>query len=103
MRMQSRAFSWAASVAKYLAMPASRSARSPDAFFWAAWTAAEDARGGGAVAVEDELRRLDALVAELLRAGHRDRQAGELRHLGRLLDDEAGHAGVRRVGGGGGG
>ena len=36
--MQSSAFSCAASVAKYFAMPASRSARSPDAFFWAAWT-----------------------------------------------------------------
>ena len=36
--MQSSAFSCAASVAKYLAIPASRSARSPRAFAWAAWT-----------------------------------------------------------------
>ena len=35
--MQSSAFSCAASVAKYFAMPASRSARSPEAFRRAAW------------------------------------------------------------------
>ena len=55
--------------------------------------------GGRAEPVEDQLGRLDALVAELLQPGHRDRQPGQLRDLGLLLDDEAGHARVRRVGG----
>ena len=59
--------------------------------------AAEDARGRSAEAVEHELGRLDALVAELLRARHRDREARELRHLGLLLDDETGHARVGRL------
>ena len=54
-----------------------------------AGVAAEDARGRGAEAVEDELGRLDTLVPELLRAGHRDRQAGKVGDLGLLLEDEA--------------
>ena len=62
---------------------------------------AEDALRRAAVAVVDELRGLDALVAHLLDLG-RDRQPGEVaRVLGRprfLLGDEAGHARVRRVG-----
>ena len=61
--------------------------------------AAEDARRRRAEPVEDELGRLDALVAELGEARHRDLEAGRVR-LGLLLDDEARHPGVRGLGGG---
>src|SRR3954452_6062842 len=63
--------------------------------------AAEDAVGGGAVSVEDELGGLDALVAHLLEL-RRDVEAlevaGVLADAGLLLGDEAGHALVARVG-----
>ena len=63
--------------------------------------AAEDAVRGSPVAVEDELGRLDALVAHLLDLG-RDVEAlvraGVLTDAGLLLADEAGHALVPGLG-----
>ena len=63
--------------------------------------AAEDVLGGAAVAVEDELGGLDALVAHLLelrRDGEAGVVAGVLADARLLLGDEAGHALVARVG-----
>src|SRR3954467_13148031 len=63
--------------------------------------AAEDVPGRAAVAVEDELGRLDALVAELLDL-RRDVETGvlarPLRGARLLLGDEARHAAVARLG-----
>ena len=63
--------------------------------------AAEDVLGRDAVAVEDELGRLDALVAHLLDL-RRDREAGVLAGVladaRLLLADEARHAAVARLG-----
>ena len=63
--------------------------------------AAEDVLGRAAVAVEDQLGRLDALVAHLLDL-RRDVEArvlaGVLADARLLLGDEAGHAAVARVG-----
>src|SRR5215211_5719858 len=63
--------------------------------------AAEDHPGGALVAVEDQLCRLDALVAHLLDLGrHVEARvvAGVLRRARLLLADEAGHALVGRIG-----
>ena len=63
--------------------------------------AAEDVLGRALVAVEDQLGRLDALVAHLLdlrRDGEAGVVAGVLRHARLLLGDEAREALVARVG-----
>ena len=60
--------------------------------------AAEHARRRCPEAVEHELGRLDALVAELLQPGIGIVRPGLLRDLGLLLEDERRHAAVRRLG-----
>src|SRR5918911_245245 len=107
MRKESSTTSLPVSEANSFAMPASRSERSPASFMRAHHLreafaeprlfAAEDHLGGAAVAVEDELGRLDALVAHLLDLG-RDVEAGVLRRARLLLAHEAGHPAVRRIG-----
>jgi hypothetical protein len=59
--------------------------------------AAEDARRRRAETVEDELGRLDALVAELAER-RRNRESRLLGSAGLLLDDERRHPAVRRIG-----